>query len=205
MRPRHIRSSRNSIISMTFLWFLVLLTLAIAIAALVLASILTKRNNDGSLCPLCVNGTNGQPGSNGTGLSEFANFYGISPDNYTSDIQNGSCVPFPLTGELEGNIIPLTVSTFQLSDIGIYDVSWVVPVNQTGQLELLLNGVSVAKSIMGTGTTFTILSNRLLIDTTVVNSTLCVANPVGNTNITVTPDAGGVNASTAQLTILRIM
>lgn len=191
---------------MTFLWFLVLLSLAIAIAALVLASILTKRNNDGTLCgQACINGTNGVNGQNGTGLSEFANFYGISPDNYSSQIQNGSCVPFPLTGELEGNIIPLTTSTFQLSDIGIYDVSWVVPVNETGQLELLLNGVSVAKSIMGTGTTFTILSNRLLIDTTVVNSTLCVANPVGNTNITVTPDAGGVNATTAQLTILRIM
>lgn len=203
MRPRHIRSSRNSIISMTFLWFLVLLALAMAIAALVLASILTKRNNDGSLCQ-CPPTRNGTDGLNGTGLSEFANFYGFD-GNYTSPIVNNTCVPFPLTSELQGNIIPLSVSTFQLSDIGIYQISWVVPVNTTSQLELQLNGIPIDKSRMGTGTGFTILSNSILIDTTVVNSTLCLANPINNTDLIVTPQAGGVDNTTAQLTILRIM
>ena len=140
------------------------------------------------------------------GLLAFADFYALMPGDNSATVAVGAPVEFPQDGPTSASDISrLTASTFQLSAIGIYMVSWQVSVAEAGQLVLALGGVEIPNTVVGRATgTSQIVGNRL-ITTTGTNSILSVVNRTGNsTALTITPNAGGASTVSASLVITRI-
>jgi hypothetical protein len=94
---------------------------------------------------------------------------------------------------------------FSLGAIGTYQVLFQVSVNEAGQLDLTLNGNELAYTVVGRATGTSQLVEMALVQTTVVDSTLSVRNPAGNsTALTVTPLGGGTSPVSAHLVITRL-
>ena len=93
-------------------------------------------------------------------------------------------------------------STFQLSAIATYNVSFVVSVSEAGQLGLSLNGALLPYTVNGRATGTSQIVGQALVTTTVLNEILRVENPAGeSTALTVTPLAGGTDPVSATLVI----
>ena len=76
----------------------------------------------------------------------------MPPDN-DATVAPGSDVSFPQDGSNSGSSIVRTgASSFNLSEIGTSQVSFNVPVTEAGQLELTLNGASLAYTVVGRAT-----------------------------------------------------
>lgn len=100
------------------------------------------------------------------------------------------------------NITRLTAATFQLGPAGIYQVFFQVSVTEAGQLQISLNGVAIANSVVGRNTGTSQIVGMSLIRTTSLNNVLSIINPLGNTPaLTITPNAGGASAVSAHLVI----
>lgn len=96
-------------------------------------------------------------------------------------------------------------SSFNLSDIGIYQVLFQVSVTEAVQLELTLNGLTLDYTVVGRTTGTSQLVGMFLVETPSVNSVLTVRNPAGNAAaLTTTPLAGGTTPVSAHLTIMKI-
>lgn len=118
-------------------------------------------------------------------------------------------VPFPQDGPTTGSIVRIDGSSFTLPAIGIYEVTFRVHTTEPGQLQLELNGADLANTVAvnmnPTSGGHPIIGNAL-ISTSVVNSTLAVINPTGNsTALTITPaDGAETHANAQSITIKQI-
>ena len=80
-----------------------------------------------------------------------------------------------------------------------------VSVAEAGQLDLTLNSVELAETVVGRATGTSQIVGISLVTTTVANSVLTVRNPAGNsTALTITPLAGGTDPVSAHLVITQI-
>lgn len=151
-------------------------------------------------------GPQGDTGAQGaSGIVEFADFFALMPPDNAATVAPGTDVSFPQDGPLSGSIFRTGPSTFNLSSIGSYDVSFQVSVDEAGQLILTLNGADLAYTLVGRATGTSQIVGLSIITTTVVNSILTVRNPSGNsTALTITPLAGGTRPVSAHLKILRL-
>ncbi len=136
----------------------------------------------------------------------YASFYALMPGDNAATIAAGSPVLFPNVGPSSGSsIMALTSSTFQLADIGTYEVTWQVAVDEPGQLILVLDGLDMPETVVGRATGSSQIVGSTFITTTVANSVLSINNPSGNVAaLTITPNAGGNRAVSATLTIKRL-
>lgn len=138
-------------------------------------------------------------------ITNYANFFALMPADNAAPIAVGSAVLFPQNGPSSGSITRLTSSTFQLGAVGTYEVTWQVSITELGQLQLALNGVGLANTVVGRTVGLSQIVGSTLITTTSANSVLSVINPVGNiAPLTVTASAGGAQPVSATLTIKQV-
>lgn len=127
------------------------------------------------------------------------------PGDNAATVAVGSAVEFPQNGPSTAGISRSTSSTFTLSGIGTYQISFQVSVTEAGQLVLSLNGTELAYTVTGRATGTSQLVGIALVTTTSTNSILDVRNPTGNsTALTITPLAGGSSPVSAHLVITRL-
>ncbi len=129
----------------------------------------------------------------------------MPPDN-TATVAPGTDVSFPQDGPTSGtNITRTGASTFNLAEIGTYQILFQVGVDEAGQLQLTLNNASIAYTVVGRATGTSQIEGLSLIETTTINSILTVRNPAANsTALTITPNAGGTQQVSAHLVITQI-
>ncbi len=158
--------------------------------------------------PQGIQGIQGETGATGPagGTNAFANFYALMPPDNAATVAPGANVDFPQDGPTSGGgITRAGPNTFNLAAIGIYQVMFQVSVNEPGQLVLTLNGMDLAYTVVGRATGTSQLVGMALVETTVINSILTVANPADNsTALTITPLAGGTRPVSAQLVITQL-
>ena len=129
----------------------------------------------------------------------------MPPDN-AATVAPGTDVSFPQEGPNSGvSITRTSASSFNLLEIGTYQIYFSVPVTEAGQLELTLNGSPLAYTVVGRATGTSDISSMFIVDTTTINSELTVRNPAGSAAaLTITPLAGGPNSVSAHLVIIQI-
>lgn len=104
----------------------------------------------------------------------------MPPDN-SATVAPGTDVSFPQDGPNSGTSITRTgASTFNLSEIGTYQVFFYVPVSEAGQLELTLNDTPLEYAVVGRKTGTSDISGMFLVNTTTINSILTVRNPINS-------------------------
>ena len=118
----------------------------------------------------------------------------------------GADLQFPQDGPTSATTITRsTASSFNLANIGVYEVSFQVSVTEAGQFILTLNGADLAYTVVGRATGTSQIVGTALVQTTVINSILTVRNPAGNaTALTITPLAGGTRPVSAHLVIKQV-
>jgi len=163
----------------------------------------------GSQGPPGVAGATGPSGPVGPAGGDlgFAEFYALMPTDNAAPVAPGTAVSFPQIGPSGGAsaILPVNSSIFQLGGIGTYEVTFQVPVDQAGQLELVLNGVALTYTVVGRATGTSQIVGESLITTTAPNSFLQVWNPASNpVALTLSTNAGGFNPVSASLIIQRL-
>ena len=126
--------------------------------------------------PACV----GPPGP--AAVSEYAQFYALMPNDNPATVAAGSAVSFPNDGpqKTPGAPARVSASAFQLSDPGTIWVSFIVSVNEAGQLLLQLDDADVAYTVVGRATGTSQIVGESLVTTTQQNEILEVVNPSGN-------------------------
>ena len=129
----------------------------------------------------------------------------MPPDN-AATVAPGEDVEFPVDGPSGGGeITRVDASTFNLSEIGAYQVIFEVSVTEPGQLILTLNGVDIPYTVVGRETGTSQIVGMAIIETTAADSVLTVRNPEGTAApLTVTPLAGGTRPVSAHLVIVRL-
>ncbi len=129
----------------------------------------------------------------------------MPPDN-AATVAPGTDVSFPQDGPNLGSGIARTgPSSFNLAQIGTYQVLFQVSVTEPGQLILTLNGADLAYTTAGRATRTSQIVGMAIVETTVINSILTVRNPSGTAAaLTITPLAGGTRPVSAHLVITRI-
>ena len=155
--------------------------------------------------PVGETGPAGPQGPAGTVLA-FADFYALMPPDNADTVAAGEDVDFPQDGPSSGaTITRLGPSSFNLGDIGTYQVLFQVSVDEPGQLILTLNGADLAYTVAGRATGTSQIVGMALVTTTAVNSVLTVRNPEGTAAaLTITPLAGGTRPVSAHLVILQL-
>jgi hypothetical protein len=126
----------------------------------------------------------------------------MPPDN-TSTVAAGTAVEFPSDGHTNNtSITRISSSTFNLENIGFYEINFNVSVTEAGQLIVVLNSVEILESVVGRATGTSEIIGTCLILTNTMNSILSINNPTGNSPaLTITPVAGGTRAVSAHLLI----
>ena len=101
-----------------------------------------------------TNGTNGAPGTNGTtGPIAFADFYALMPPDNAATVAPATDVSFPQNGPTSGGAIArINATQFNLANVGTYQVTFQVSVDEAGQLDLTLNGTEQAYTVVGRAT-----------------------------------------------------
>ena len=97
------------------------------------------------------------------------------------------------------------MSSFFLSEVGVYQVFFQVSVTEAGQLVLTLNGTELPYTVTGRATGTSQIIGMALVENNIANSVLTVRNPeVTATALTITPSAGGTEPVSAHLVITRL-
>ena len=140
------------------------------------------------------------------GVLNFADFYALMPPDNAATVAPGTVVSFPQDGPNGGAGIARTgASSFNLSQIGVYQVLFEVGADESGQLLLTLNGADSAYTVAGRATGASPSVGMAILETTTVDSVLTVRNPAGNAAaLTITPLAGGPSPVSAHLVIIQI-
>lgn len=140
------------------------------------------------------------------GLLGFADFFALMPGDNAATVAPGTDVSFPQNGPISGTAITrIGASSFNLAEIGTYQVLFEVSVTEAGQLMLTLNGADLPYTVVGRATGASQIVGMALVQTSVINSILTVRNPAGeSTALTITPVAGGTRPVSAHLVITRI-
>lgn len=159
----------------------------------------------GEIGPVGPQGPQGEQGPAGAVLS-FADFYALMPPDNAATVAPGADVSFPQDGPNGGGeITRLGSDSFNLGEIGAYQILFQVSVGEAGQLILTLNGADLAYTVVGRATGTSQITGIAIVQTTSVNSVLTVRNPAGSAAaLTITPLAGGVRSVSAHLVITRI-
>jgi hypothetical protein len=132
------------------------------------------------------------------------------PGDNSSAVASGADVQFPQDGPAQGSSISrVSGSTINLAAIGYYEVTFVVPVTEPGQLVLTVDTgagpVPLAYTVVGRSTGATEIVGHSLVQTTVINELLAVENPAGESNaLTITPTSGGLDPASASLIIQQV-
>ena len=128
------------------------------------------------------------------------------PSDNADTVAAGEDVDFPQDGPSSGTTITrLGPNSFNLGDIGTYQVLFQVSVDEPGQLILTLNDADLAYTVAGRATGTSQIVGMALVTTTAVNSVLTVRNPEGTAAaLTITPLAGGTRPVSAHLVILQL-
>lgn len=158
--------------------------------------------------PVGPQGPIGETGPAGPvgGVLNFADFYALmSPDN-AATVAPGTDVSFPQDGPNSGtDIVRTGPSSFNLAQIGTYQILFQVGVTEAGQLILTLNGEDLEYTVVGRATGTSQIVGMAIVTTTVINSILTVRNPAGNAAaLGITPLAGGTRPVSAHLVIIQI-
>ncbi len=160
-------------------------------------------------------GAQGPPGATGlqgpagpSASLAYAEFFALMPSDNSATVAAGAPVQFPQAGPQSLSTITCTNSpcdTFQLANIGTYEVQFQVSVSEAGQLELIVNGSADANTVVGRATGTSQIIGESLITTTTANETLQIDNPSGeSTALTITPSAGGIASVSATVIIKQI-
>jgi hypothetical protein len=158
---------------------------------------------EGAVGPSGAPGPSGPPGADA--VSTYAEFFALMPPDNQATVAPGTDVSFPQDGPNSGTIFRTGASSINLPDVGIYRVSFSVPVTEAGQLIVTLNGADLAYTLVGRATGTTAIAGESLVQTTEVNSVLTVRNPAGNSPaLTITPLAGGTRPVAATLIIEQL-
>lgn len=140
------------------------------------------------------------------GALNYADFYALIPPDNAAAVAPGTGVSFPPDGtNSESDISRTGPDSFNLAQIGTYQILFEVSVDEAGQLLLTLNGEDLAYTVVGRATGASQIVGMALVTTTAVNSILTVRNPAGNAAaLTVTPLAGDTRPVSAHLVITQI-
>ena len=159
----------------------------------------------GAVGPAGPAGATGATGPAGGSLA-FADFFALMPPDNAATVVPGTDVSFPQDGPTSGGSIFRTgSSSFNLSAIGTYQVTFQVSISEEGQLILTLNDADLAYTVVGRATVTDQIVETALVTTTLFDSILTVRNPAGNsTALTITPLAGGTRPVSAHLVITQI-
>ena len=152
--------------------------------------------------PTGATGAVGPTGPAG-GISEYASFYALAPNDNPTAIAQNTAVEFPNTTASTTGIIRLTNSTFNLTDTGTYLIMFKVNTNTAGQLGIAVNGAVQPSATFGNAADDGIIEGKTIITTTAANTVLSIVNPIA-TAVTVTPSAGGTEATVSDLTIIKL-
>jgi hypothetical protein len=127
------------------------------------------------------------------------------PPNNAATIAIGAPINFNNDGPSNNsNISRISATTFNLSSIGLYEIMFQVSINEAAQLVIVINGTELDYTVVGRATGTNQITGISIISTTIPNSVLSINNPIGNTTaITITPNAGGNNAVSANLIIKK--
>lgn len=159
---------------------------------------------------ICCKGITGATGPTGPaglgGILNFADFYALMPPDNAATVAPGTDVSFPQNGpNSSSDIAQIGPDSFNLAQIGTYQVLFQVGVSEAGQLELTLNGAPLAYTVVGRATGTSQIVGIALLTATTINSVLTVRNPADNsTALTITPLAGGTQPVSAHLVITQI-
>ncbi len=159
----------------------------------------------GPVGPQGPQGLQGEVGPAGTILG-YADFYALMPPDNSTTVGVGTDVSFPQDGPNSNTSISrLSDSSFNLAEIGVYQIIFQVSITEAGQLIITLNGEDVESSVVGRATGTSQIVGMSIIETSVENSVLTVRNPAGSsTALTITPLAGGVRPVSARLMIMQL-
>ncbi len=153
-------------------------------------------------------GETGPVGSQGPagGLLGYADFYALMPPDNTTAVAPGTDVSFPQDGPSDGTAITrVGADSFNLAEVGTYQVFFEVSVDEAGQLILTLNGDDLDYTVVGRAADASQIVGMALVSTTTADSVLTVRNPDGTADpLTITPLAGGTRPVSAHLVITRI-
>lgn len=163
---------------------------------------------DGAIGPTGPQGVAGATGAVGPtgpagGISEYASFYALAPNDNPTAIAQNTAVEFPNTSASTTGITRLTNSTFNLADTGTYLIMFKVNTNTAGQLGIAVNGAVQPNAIFGNAADYGIIEGKTIITTTAANTVLSIVNPIA-TAFTVTPSAGGTQATVSDFTIIKL-
>jgi len=128
------------------------------------------------------------------------------PGQQGATVAPGTDVSFPQDGPNSGTgIVRVNASSFNLGEIGTYEVLFQVGVSEAWQLLLTLNGADLEYTVVGRATGTSQITGIAIVETTSVNSVLTVRNTAGNAAaLTITPLAGGTRPVSAHLVITQI-
>lgn len=162
----------------------------------------------GAIGPTGPQGATGATGAVGPtgpagGISEYASFYALAPNDNPTAIAQNTAVEFPNTTASTTGITRLTNSTFNLADTGTYLIMFKVNTNTAGQLGIAVNGAVQPNATFGNAADDGIIEGKTIITTTAANTVLSIVNPIATT-VTVTPSAGGTEATVSDLTIIKL-
>lgn len=155
--------------------------------------------------PQGATGATGAVGPTGPagGISEYASFYALAPNDNPTAIAQNTAVEFPNSSASTTGITRLTNSTFNLADTGTYLIMFKVNTNTAGQLGIAINGAVQPNATFGNAADDGIIEGKTIITTTAANTVLSIVNPIA-TAVTVTPSAGGTEATVSDLTIIKL-
>ena len=169
---------------------------------------------DGDIGPMGPRGRRGPAGPQGPigetgpagGILAFADFYALMPPDNAATVAPGTDVSFPPDGPNSGtDITRIGPSSFNLAEIGFYQVLFQVNVSEAAHLILTLNGADLEYTVVGRATGTSQIIGMAIVETDSVNTVLTVRNPAGNAAaITITPLSGGTRPVSAHLVITRI-
>lgn len=158
--------------------------------------------------PRGLTGETGPAGPQGEagGVLNYADFYALMPPDNSATVAPGTDVSFPQDGPNSGSgIVRTGPDSFNLTEIGTYQILFQVSVTEAGQLILTLNGEDLAYTVVGRATGTSQIVGMAIVTTTTINSILTVRNPAGNAAaLTITPLAGGTRPVSAHLVITQI-
>lgn len=152
--------------------------------------------------PTGATGAVGPTGPAG-GISEYASFYALAPNDNPTAIAQNTAVEFPNSSASTTGITRLTNSTFNLADTGTYLIMFKVNTNTAGQLGIAVNGAVQPNATFGNAADNGLIEGKTIITTTTANTVLSIVNPIA-TAVTVTPSAGGTEATVSDLTIIKL-
>jgi len=164
-------------------------------------------NLQGPTGPSGASGATGATGATGVaGTGVYGMFYRNPVAGYGTGAIDAA-IPFDSNGPANG-ITRFSATEITLAAIGTYDVSWMVSVDEAGQLAAFVdNGSGYAfhpETLAGRATGTNQITNRVLITTTGANAKLKIVNHSSPAALTLTPLPGGTSAGSTSLVIVKL-